>query len=49
MFKFTINDLIKNINFMINEIKIIEIVFNKLFIFIIMINKYKNVILFNCE
>ena len=30
MFKFTINDFIKNINFAINEIKIIKIVFNEL-------------------
>ena len=46
MFKFTINDLIKNINFAIDEIKIVKIVFNELFIFIIAINKYNNVIFF---
>ena len=49
MFKFAINDFIKNINFAIDEIEIVEIVFNELFIFIIMINEYNNVILFNCE
>ena len=43
MFKFAINDFIKNINIAINEIKIIEIVFNKLFIFIITINKHNNI------
>ena len=47
MFKFTNNDLIKNINFAINEIKIIEIVFNELFIFIIMINEHNDVIFLN--
>ena len=40
MFKFTINDFIKNINFAINEIKIVEIAFNKLFISIITISEY---------
>ena len=49
MFKFTINDFIKNINFAINKIKIIEIVFNELFIFIITINEYNNIIFFNYE
>ena len=49
MFKFTINDFIKNINFAINEIKIVEIAFNELFIFVIAINKYNNIIFFNCE
>ena len=37
MFKFTINDFIKNISFAINKIKVIEIVFNKLFIFVIIV------------
>ena len=49
MFKFTINGLIKNINFAINEIKIVEIVFNELFIFIIAMNEYNNIILFDYE
>ena len=49
MFGFAINDLIKNINFAINEIKIVEIAFNELFIFIITINKHNNIILFNYE
>ena len=40
MFKFAINDFIKNISFVINEIKIVEIVFDKLFIFIIMMSEY---------
>ena len=44
-----INDFIKNISFAINKIKIVEIVFNELFIFIIIINEYNNVIFFNCE
>ena len=49
MLEFAINDFIKNINFAINEIKIVETVFNELFIFIITINKYNNIILLNCE
>ena len=49
MFEFMINDLTKNINFAIDEIKIVEIVFNELFIFVIMINEYNNIILFDCE
>ena len=49
MFEFAINDLIKNINFVINEIKIVKIVFDKLFVFVIAINKYNNIILFDCE
>ena len=44
-----INDLIKNINFIINEIKIVEIVFDELFVFIIVINKHNDIILFNYE
>ena len=48
MFEFAINGFIKSINFAINKIKIIEIVFNKLFIFIIAINEYNN-FFFNCE
>ena len=49
MFEFTINDFIKNINFAIDEIKVVEIVFNELFIFIIMINEYNDIIFFNYE
>ena len=49
MLEFAINNFIKNINFAINKIKIIKIVFNQLFIFIITINKYNNVIFFNYE
>ena len=45
--KFTINDFTKNINFAINKIKIVEIVFNELFVFIIAINKYNDIIFFN--
>ena len=47
MFEFTINDFIKNINFAINEIKIVEITFNELFIFIIAINEYNNITFFD--
>ena len=43
MFKFTINDFIKNINFAINEIKIIEILFDKLFVFVIAISEHNNI------
>ena len=46
IFKFVINDFIKNISFAINEIKIVEIVFNELFIFIIAINEYNDIIFF---
>ena len=49
MLDFAINDFIKNINFAINEIKIIKIAFNKLFIFIILINEHNNIIFFNYE
>ena len=49
MFKFTINDLIKSINFAINKIKIVKIVFNELFIFIITMSEYNNIILFDYE
>ena len=47
MFKFTINDFIKNINFAMNKIKVVEIVFDKLFTFIITMNKYNNIIFFD--
>ena len=46
MFKFAIKDFIKNINFAIDKIKIVEIVFNKLFTFIITMNKYNNITFF---
>ena len=49
MFEFAINDFIKNINFVINEIKVVEIVFDKLFIFIITISEYNDIIFFNYE
>ena len=47
MFKFTINDFIKNISFAINEIKIVEIVFNELFIFVIAMNEHNDFIFFD--
>ena len=47
MFKFAISDFIKNINFAIDEIKIVEIVFNKLFIFIIAMGEYNDIAFFN--
>ena len=47
MFKFAINDFIKNINFAIDEIKVVEIVFNELFIFIITMSEHNNIIFFN--
>ena len=42
MVEFAINDFIKNINFAINKIKIIEIVFNELFILIIAMSEHNN-------
>ena len=42
IFKFIINDFIKNTNFAINKI-----VFNKLFIFIIIMSEHNNITLFN--
>ena len=47
MFEFAINDFIKSINFAIDEIKIIKIVFNKLFVFIIAMNEYNNITFFD--
>ena len=47
MFKLTINDFIKTINFAINKIKVVKIVFNELFVFIITINEYNNIIFFD--
>ena len=49
MFKFTINDFIKSINFAIDKIKIVKVVFNELFVFIITINEYNNIIFLDCE
>ena len=49
MFKFAINDFIKDINFAIDEVKVVEIAFNKLFIFIIAMNEYNNIIFFDYE
>ena len=42
LFKFAISDFIKNINFAIDEIEIVEIVFNESSISVIMINEYNN-------
>ena len=49
MFEFAINDLIKNISFAINEIRVAKIVFDELFIFIIIIvmSEHNNIILFD--
>ena len=49
IFKFAINDLIKSINFVINEIKIVEIAFKRLFIFIITMSEHNNIIFFDYE
>ena len=46
MFEFAINDLIKK-NFVIDEIKVVEIVFNELFIFIIAMSEHNNIIFFD--
>ena len=45
--EFAINDFIKNINFAINEIKVIKIVFNELFIFIITMSEHNDITFFN--
>ena len=47
IFEFTISDLIRSISFAIDEIEIVEIVFNELFIFIIAMSEHNDVILFN--
>ena len=47
MFKFAISDFIKHINVAIDEIKIVEIIFNEFFIFIIAMSEYNDIILFN--
>ena len=49
MFEFAINDFAKSICFAINEIKVIEIVFNRLFVFVITINEYNDIIFFDYE
>ena len=49
MFEFAINDFIKNINFAINKIKTVEIVFDELFIFIIAMSEHNNIIFFDYE
>ena len=49
MFEFAINDFIKNINFAINEIRVVEIAFNELFIFIIAMSEHNDIIFFNYE
>ena len=49
MFKFAISDFAKNISFAINKIKVVEIVFSELFIFVIVIamSEHNNIIFFN--
>ena len=47
MFKFIINDLIKNTSFAINKVKIVEVAFDKLFVFIITINEHNNFFFFH--
>ena len=49
MLEFTINDLIKNISFAIDEVRAVEIVFNELFIFVIVMDEHNDIILFNYE
>ena len=49
MFEFAINDLIKNISFAINKIKIVKTAFNELFIFVIAMSEHNDITLFNCE
>ena len=49
MFEFAISGFIKSISFAINEIKIVEIAFNGLFVFIIAVSEYNDVIFFDCE
>ena len=49
MFKFAINDFIKNINFAIYKIKAVKTAFNELFIFIIIIamSEHNDIIFLN--
>ena len=49
MFEFAINDFIKSINFAINKIRIVEIAFNELFVFIITMSEHNNIIFFDYE
>ena len=49
MFKFAISGFAKNINFAIDKVRVVETAFNELFIFIIAISEYNNIILFNYE
>ena len=49
MFKFAISGFIRNISFAINGIKIVEIAFNELFIFVIAVSEHNDIIFFNCE
>ena len=49
MLKFAINDFIKNINFAIDKVKVVETAFNELFVFIIAINEHNNITFFNYE
>ena len=47
MFKFVINDLIKSISFAIDKIKVVEIAFNELFIFVIAMSEHNNITFLN--
>ena len=47
MFEFAINDFIRNINFAIDEVKVVEIVFNELFVFVITMSEHNNITLFD--
>ena len=51
MLEFAINDFIKSISFIINEIKVVKTAFDELLIFIIIIviNEYNDITLFDCE
>ena len=44
-----INDFIKNTNFAIDKIKVIEIAFNELFIFIIAMSEHNDITFFDYE
>ena len=47
MFEFMINDLIKSISFAIDKIKVVEIAFNELFIFVIAMSEHNNITFLN--
>ena len=49
MFEFAISGFIKNICFAIDEIKVVEIALDELFIFVITISEHNDIIFFNCE